>query len=46
MTAANAWSAAMFYVITYALTTLGTLRHCHAAGAAGFEAEEIADLKG
>jgi len=46
MTAANAWSAAMFYVITYAITTLGTFGIVMLLARQGFEAEEIADLKG
>ena len=46
MTAANAWSAAMFYVITYAITTLGTFGVILLLARQGFEAEEIADLKG
>ncbi len=46
MTAANAWSAAMFYVITYAITTLGTFGIILLLARQGFEAEEISDLKG
>jgi NADH-quinone oxidoreductase subunit N len=46
LTAANAWSAAMFYVITYALTTLGTFGVILLLARQGFEAEEIADLRG
>ncbi len=46
LAAANAWSAAMFYVITYALTALGTFGIILLLARAGFEAEEIADLKG
>jgi NADH-quinone oxidoreductase subunit N len=46
MTAANAWSAAMFYVITYAITTLGTFGIVLLLARQGFEAEEISDLKG
>jgi NADH-quinone oxidoreductase subunit N len=46
MTAANAWSAAMFYVITYAITTLGSFGIILLLARQGFEAEEIADLKG
>jgi NADH-quinone oxidoreductase subunit N len=46
MTAANAWSAAMFYVITYAITTLGTFGVILLLARQGFEAEEIADLRG
>jgi NADH-quinone oxidoreductase subunit N len=43
---ATAYSAAMFYVITYALTTLGTFGVILLLAREGFEAEEIADLKG
>jgi NADH-quinone oxidoreductase subunit N len=43
---ANAYSAAMFYVITYALTTLGTFGIILLLARGGFEAEEIADLRG
>jgi NADH-quinone oxidoreductase subunit N len=43
---ATAYGAAMFYVITYALTTLGTFGVMLLLARAGFEAEEIADLRG
>jgi NADH-quinone oxidoreductase subunit N len=43
---AAAYSAAMFYVVTYALTTLGTFGVILLLARDGFEAEEIADLKG
>jgi NADH-quinone oxidoreductase subunit N len=43
---ATAYSAAMFYVVTYALTTLGTFGMILLLARADFEAEEIADLKG
>jgi NADH-quinone oxidoreductase subunit N len=43
---ANAYSAAMFYVLVYALTTLGTFGIILLLSRAGFEAEEIADLRG
>ncbi|HUN91660.1 MAG TPA: NADH-quinone oxidoreductase subunit NuoN [Burkholderiaceae bacterium] len=43
---ANAYSAAMFYVIVYALTTLGTFGIVLLLARQGFEAEEIADLRG
>ena len=43
---AAAYSAAMFYVITYALTTLGTFGVILLLSREGFEAEEIADFKG
>jgi NADH:ubiquinone oxidoreductase subunit 5 (subunit L)/multisubunit Na+/H+ antiporter MnhA subunit len=46
MAVANAWSAAMFYVITYAITTLGTFGIVMLLARQGFEAEEIADMKG
>ena len=42
----NSYSAAMFYLITYALTTLGTFGIILLLARDGFEAEEIADLKG
>ena len=35
----------MFYVITYALTTLGTFGVILLLAREGFEAEEIADLR-
>ncbi len=43
---ANAFAAAMFYVITYALATLGTFGIILLLAREGFEAEEIADLRG
>ncbi len=46
MATANAYSAAMFYVITYAITTLGTFGIIMLLARQGFEAEEIADLRG
>jgi NADH-quinone oxidoreductase subunit N len=46
LTTANAYSAAMFYVITYALTTLGTFGIMLLLAREGFECEDIADLKG
>ena len=42
----NSYSAAMFYVVTYALTTLGTFGIMLLLARQGFEAEEIADLRG
>jgi NADH-quinone oxidoreductase subunit N len=42
----NSYSAAMFYLITYALTTLGTFGIILLLARSGFEAEEIAELKG
>ena len=44
--AANAYSASMFYMITYVLTTLGTFGLIQLLARQGFEAEEVADLKG
>lgn len=43
---ANAYSAAMFYIITYALTTLGTFGIIMLLARQGFEAEQINDLRG
>lgn len=43
---ADAWSASMFYVVTYVLTTLGTFGVMLLVARAGHEAEEIQDLKG
>lgn len=44
--AANAYSSAMFYVITYVLTTLATFGIILLLAREGFESEEIADLAG
>jgi len=44
--AVPAYSAAMFYSITYVLTTLGTFGLIMLLSRAGFEAENIDDLKG
>ena len=44
--AANAYSAAMFYSITYVLTTLGTFGVIMLLARSGFEAENIDDFKG
>jgi NADH-quinone oxidoreductase subunit N len=46
MTTVNAYSAAMFYLIIYALTTLGTFGIILLLSRKGFEAEEIDDLRG
>ncbi|HQR71449.1 MAG TPA: NADH-quinone oxidoreductase subunit N, partial [Burkholderiaceae bacterium] len=46
MATVNSYSAGMFYVITYALTTLGTFGIIVLLARQGFEAEEIADLRG
>jgi NADH-quinone oxidoreductase subunit N len=44
--AASAYSAAMYYSITYVLTTLGSFGLVMMLARAGFEAEELADFKG
>ncbi len=44
--AVNAYSSAMFYSITYVLTTLGTFGVIMLLARAGFEAENIDDFKG
>jgi NADH-quinone oxidoreductase subunit N len=46
LSAGNAYSSAMFYVVTYVLTTLGTFGLILYLSAQGFESEEIADLSG
>jgi NADH-quinone oxidoreductase subunit N len=43
---ANAYSSAMFYVITYVLTTLASFGVLLLLSREGFESEEIADLAG
>ena len=43
---AGSYSAAMFYLITYALTSLGTFGVMLLLSRQGFEAEEIADFRG
>ncbi|MFN3861072.1 MAG: NADH-quinone oxidoreductase subunit NuoN [Roseateles sp.] len=43
---ANAYSAAMFYAVTYVLTTLGTFGMVILLSRQGHEAEEIKDLAG
>jgi NADH-quinone oxidoreductase subunit N len=45
-TATNAYSASMFYAITYVLTTLGTFAMVMLLARSGFEAENIDDFKG
>ena len=45
-TAANGYSSAMFYIITYVLTTLGTFGLVMYLSRHGFESEEISDLAG
>jgi NADH-quinone oxidoreductase subunit N len=42
----NAYSAAMFYVVTYVLTTLATFGIILLLAREGFESEEISDLAG
>jgi len=44
--AGNAYSASMFYIVTYVLTTLGSFGLILYLSRAGFESEEIADLAG
>jgi len=44
--AADAYSASMFYSITYVLTTLGTFGVIMLLARSGFEAENLEDLKG
>ncbi|TAK92168.1 MAG: NADH-quinone oxidoreductase subunit NuoN [Burkholderiaceae bacterium] len=46
LSAPHAYSAALFYVITYVLTTLGTFGMILLLSRADFEAEELSDLKG
>ncbi|MBA5604623.1 NADH-quinone oxidoreductase subunit NuoN [Duganella sp. FT3S] len=44
--APGAYSAAMFYAITYVMTTAGSFGMIMVLARAGFEAEELADFKG
>lgn len=44
--AANAYSSAMFYVVTYVMTTLASFGIILLLARQGFESEEIADLAG
>jgi NADH-quinone oxidoreductase subunit N len=44
--AATAYSSAMYYSITYVLTTVGTFGLIMMLARAGFEAEEVTDFKG
>jgi NADH-quinone oxidoreductase subunit N len=44
--ASDAYSSAMFYVITYVMTTLGSFGAIMLLARAGFEAEELSDFKG
>ncbi|MCV2360882.1 NADH-quinone oxidoreductase subunit NuoN [Paucibacter sp. TC2R-5] len=46
LSAANAYSSAMYYVIVYAMTTLGTFGMILLLSRQGHEAEEISDLAG
>ncbi len=46
LSAGNAYSSSMFYVVTYVLTTLGTFGMILFLSSRGFECEEIADLAG
>ncbi len=46
LSAANAYSSSMFYVITYVLTTLGTFGMIMVLSRKGHEAEQITDLAG
>jgi NADH-quinone oxidoreductase subunit N len=46
LSAANAYSSAMFYLVAYVLTTLGTFGLVMFLSRQNFESEEIADLAG
>ncbi|HUG21161.1 NADH-quinone oxidoreductase subunit NuoN [Piscinibacter sp.] len=46
LSAANAYSSAMFYVVTYVLTTLGTFGVIMLLARQGFESDQIDDFKG
>jgi len=46
LNAADAYSAAMYYVVVYVLTTLGTFGMVMLLSRAGFEAENLDDFKG
>ena len=46
LSAANAYSSAMFYVVTYVMTTLGTFGMIMLLSRQGHEAEDIKDLAG
>src|SRR5574337_978640 len=46
LVAGNAYSSAMFYVVIYVLTTLGTFGLIMYLSSNGFESEEISDLAG
>jgi len=46
LSAANAYSSSMFYVVSYVLTTLGTFGIIMLLSRQGFESEQMDDLKG
>jgi NADH-quinone oxidoreductase subunit N len=46
LSAGNAYSSAMFYMVTYVLTTLGTFGVILLLARQGFESEEISDFAG
>lgn len=46
LSAANAYSSAMFYIVTYVLTTLASFGVILLLAREGFESDEIADLAG
>jgi len=46
LSAGSSYSAAMFYMVTYVITTLGTFGMILLMARKGFEAEEISDLTG
>jgi NADH-quinone oxidoreductase subunit N len=46
LSAGNAYSSSMFYIVTYVLTTLGTFGMIMYLSSQGFESEEVSDLAG
>ena len=46
LSAGNAYSSSMFYILTYVMTTLGTFGIIMLLSRQGFESEQIDDLKG
>ncbi len=46
LSSANGYSSAMFYLLTYVLTTLGTFGMIMLLARAGYESEDIKDLSG
>jgi NADH-quinone oxidoreductase subunit N len=46
LSAANAYSSAMFYLVSYVLTTLGTFGLIMLLSRQGFESEQVSDLAG